>query len=93
MPNFLNTLQYVRNIGNRYLSFDMNKVKYINMIKGKFYRNPHAVVLYSWPTAEPSMRHAKRITHPPLSATLRERCKYLDTNADRYIYGTILYKI
>ncbi|XP_003240651.1 uncharacterized protein LOC100568463 isoform X2 [Acyrthosiphon pisum] len=33
-------------------------------------RNPHAATLYSWPTAEPSMRHARRIRHLPLPATL-----------------------
>jgi len=50
----------------------------------KFHRNPRAAILYSWPTAESSMRHARRQTLPPLPSTLRELSEYFDLNAEKY---------
>ncbi|CAI6376517.1 unnamed protein product [Macrosiphum euphorbiae] len=47
-------------------------------------RNPHAALLYSWPTAESSMRHARRQSLPPLPSTLRELSEYFDQNAEKY---------
>jgi len=51
----------------------------------QFYRDPRAAILYSWPSAESSMRHARRQTlpPPPLPSTLRELDEYFDINAER----------
>ncbi|CAI6359310.1 unnamed protein product [Macrosiphum euphorbiae] len=51
---------------------------------GESIRDPRAAILYSWPSAESSMRHARRQTLPPLPSTLRELGEYLDLNAERY---------
>eukprot|EP00102_Acyrthosiphon_pisum_P019066 XP_016656276.1 PREDICTED: uncharacterized protein LOC107882443 [Acyrthosiphon pisum] len=47
-------------------------------------RNPDAALLYSWPTAESSMRQSRRSVCPAVPSTLRELGEYLDINADRY---------
>ncbi|KAL4126477.1 hypothetical protein QTP88_010699 [Uroleucon formosanum] len=47
-------------------------------------KNPHAALLYSWPTAESSMRYARRQTLPQLPSTLRELSEYFDQNAEKY---------
>jgi len=47
------------------------------------YRNPHAAMLYSWPTAESLMRKARRQAVPSLPSTLRELGEYLDLNMNR----------
>lgn len=49
----------------------------------KLYRNPHAAMLYSWPTAESLMRKARRQAVPSLPSTLRELGEYLDLNMNR----------
>lgn len=50
----------------------------------KYYRNSQAAMLYSWPTAESSMRQARRQAVPSLPTTLRELGEYLDLNINRY---------
>lgn len=47
------------------------------------YRNPNAALMYSWPTAESSMRKARRQQVPPLPTILRELGEYLDLNINR----------
>lgn len=42
------------------------------------YRNPNAALIYTWPTAESSMRQARRQHVPSLLSTLRELGEYLD---------------
>jgi len=49
----------------------------------KFDRNQEAALNYSWPTAESSMRQARRGVCPALPSTLRELGEYLDLNANR----------
>ncbi len=49
----------------------------------KFDRNQEAALNYSWPTAESSMRQARRSVCPALPTTLRESGEYLDLNANR----------
>ncbi|XP_050430408.1 uncharacterized protein LOC126839253 isoform X2 [Adelges cooleyi] len=43
-----------------------------------------AALLYSWPSAESTMRQARRQTLPPLPSTIRELGEYLDSNVDRF---------
>ncbi|XP_060855076.1 uncharacterized protein LOC132932730 [Metopolophium dirhodum] len=47
-------------------------------------RNPDAALVYSWPTAESSMRQSRRSVCPAVPSTLRELGEYLDMNTDRY---------
>ncbi|CAI6377446.1 unnamed protein product [Macrosiphum euphorbiae] len=47
-------------------------------------RNPQVAANYPWPTAESSMRQARRKTVPPSPTTLRELGEFLDVNNDRY---------
>ncbi|KAF0724862.1 RING-type domain-containing protein, partial [Aphis craccivora] len=47
-------------------------------------RNPNAAVLYAWPSAESSMRQARKQHVPPLPSTLRELGQYLDLNINKY---------
>lgn len=49
----------------------------------KLYRNPHAAMLYSWPTAVSLMLKARRQAVPSLPSTLRELGEYLDLNMNR----------
>ncbi|XP_060855406.1 uncharacterized protein LOC132933094 [Metopolophium dirhodum] len=53
-------------------------------MKHKFDRNPDAALVYSWPTAESSIRQSRRSVCPAVPSTLRELGEYLDMNTDRY---------
>ncbi|KAF0717484.1 RING-type domain-containing protein [Aphis craccivora] len=54
--------------------------------------NPRASILYSWPTAESSMCHARRQTLPPLPSALCELSEYLDLNTERYQCNFVFYQ-
>ncbi len=57
--------------------------KLIDVLIKYYYRNPNAALIYTWPTAESSMRQARRQHVPPLPTTLRELGEYLDININK----------